>query len=158
MSNKFFTYENNPQLLDILKTFKRPLIFTNGVFDIIHVGHVKYLQASKNLGSSLIVGVNSNKSVKLLEKGPHRPINSELDRAEIISSLSMVDFCVIFDDQTPIKLIDIIKPNIYTKGDDYNMNTISYSDKLEKMKIDIHFIPLIKGKSSTEIIKKITNI
>ena len=126
-----------------------------GVFDIIHVGHIKYLQASKNLGSSLVVGINSDKSAKSLEKGPNRPINSENDRAAIVSSLEMVDLCVIFDDKTPMKLIRSIKPDTYTKGDDYDMDTISYSDQLQRMNINIKFIQTVKGKSSTKIIKKI---
>ena len=142
-------------LEDLLNKLPRPIVFTNGVFDILHLGHIKYLINSKNLGSSLIVGINSNSSTKRLGKGTDRPINDEIDRALIVSSLKSVDFCIIFDDSTPEKLIKIIKPNIYTKGEDYDKCSIPYLSTLEKLDIKIYFLPFIKGKSTTMIIDKI---
>ena len=139
----------------LINKLPRPIVFTNGVFDILHLGHIKYLINSKNLGSSLIVGINSNNSTKLLGKGTDRPINDEIDRALIVSSLKPVDLCIIFDDSTPEKLIKTIKPNIYTKGEDYDKSSIPYLSTLEKLDIKIYFLPFIKGKSSTMIIDKI---
>ena len=139
----------------LINKLPRPIVFTNGVFDILHLGHIKYLINSKNLGSSLIVGINSNNSTKLLGKSPDRPINDEIDRALIVSSLKPVDLCIIFDDSTPEKLIKTIKPNIYTKGEDYDKSSIPYLSILEKLDIKIYFLPFIKGKSSTMIIDKI---
>ena len=150
-------FSDKLDIVNITEKLAKPIVFTNGVFDILHSGHVNYLKSSKKLGSSLIVGINSNKSTKKLSKGLDRPIIDEKDRAEIISSLKSVDLCIIFDELTPDNLIREINPDIYTKGEDYNMNDISYVNTLNLLKIKTYFIPLIKNKSSTLIIDKIRN-
>ena len=157
MNKVFYSNHEDRILLDAVNKLPRPIVFTNGVFDILHIGHIKYLQESKRYGSSLIVGVNSDKSVKLLNKGPERPINPEKQRAEIITSLKMVDLCIIFNESNPLNLIKLIIPDIYTKGKDYNLKAIQYSQKLKEMKIKINFIPLVEGVSSTNIINKLKN-
>ncbi len=150
-------FSDKSDVVNITEKLAKPIVFTNGVFDILHSGHVNYLKNSKKLGASLIVGINSNKSTKKLSKGLDRPIIDEKDRAEIISSLKSVDLCIIFNELTPDKLIREINPDIYTKGEDYNMNDISYVNTLNLLKIKTYFIPLIKNKSSTLIINKIRN-
>ena len=150
-------FSDKSDILNITEKLAKPIVFTNGVFDILHSGHVNYLKNSKKLGASLIVGINSNKSTKKLSKGLDRPIIDEKDRAEIISSLKSVDLCIIFNELTPENLIKKINPDIYTKGKDYNMNDISYVNTLNLLKIKTYFIPLIKNKSSTLIIDKIRN-
>jgi D-glycero-beta-D-manno-heptose 1-phosphate adenylyltransferase len=156
----FFVYPTNIQndlkkLKNIIINLPKPIVFTNGVFDILHIGHIKYLQESKKLGSSLVVGVNSDESTKLLNKGAERPINPYEERAKVIASLKMVDLSIIFREQTPLSLIDFVMPQIYTKGNDYNLQTIEYSDHLKSKGIKIKFIPLIKDKSSTNVLKKL---
>lgn len=129
------------------------IIFTNGCFDILHSGHVKYLEESKKLGDILIVGLNSNNSVSLL-KGQNRPINDEIDRALIISSLKPVDYVVIFNEETPFNLIKLINPNVLVKGGDYIGKKIVGADVVEEVKI----IDLIKGKSTSKTIDKIKRV
>ena len=150
-------FSDKLDIVNITEKLAKPIVFTNGVFDILHSGHVNYLKNSKKLGASLIVGINSNKSTKKLSKGLDRPIIDEKDRAEIVSSLKSVDLCIIFDELTPDNLIREINPDIYTKGEDYNMNDIAYVNTLNLLKIKTYFIPLIKNKSSTLIIDKIRN-
>ena len=157
---QYFTYKDgvqndNKNLQTIISSLPKPIVFTNGVFDILHIGHVKYLYESKKFGGSLIVGINSDESTKLLNKGPQRPINPHKERAKIISSLKMVDMTIIFDEETPINLIKLIMPQIYTKGEDYNLQTIPFLDVLKQHNIETKFIPLIKGKASTNLINKI---
>ncbi len=150
-------FSDKSDIVNITEKLAKPIVFTNGVFDILHSGHVNYLKNSKKLGASLIVGINSNKSTKKLSKGLDRPIIDEKDRAEIVSSLKSVDLCIIFDELTPDNLIREINPDIYTKGEDYNMNDIAYVNTLNLLKIKTYFIPLINNKSSTLIIDKIRN-
>ena len=127
---------------------------TNGCFDILHTGHVRYLQKTKSLADFSIVMLNSDKSVKLI-KGDSRPINSELDRAEILSALSSVDYVVLFEERSPADLLEKIKPDIYTKGADYTIETLPERDIVEKCGIRVEFIEFVQGKSTTGIINKI---
>jgi D-beta-D-heptose 7-phosphate kinase / D-beta-D-heptose 1-phosphate adenosyltransferase len=133
-----------------LKDKDKKIIFTNGCFDILHAGHVKYLEQSKNLGDILIIGLNSNHSVSLL-KGDQRPINDEMDRAIILSSLKSVDYVVIFDEDTPYNLIKAIKPHILVKGGDYKGKRVVGDDIANELK----YINFIKNKSTTKLIEKI---
>ena len=132
------------------KTF----VVTNGCFDILHVGHVRYLQKTKKYADYLIVMLNSDASVKSI-KGPDRPINCEADRAEILSSLSCVDYVVLFDENSPAKLLESIKPDVYTKGADYTLETLPERDIVIKNNIRVEFIDFVQGKSTTNVIKKI---
>jgi len=132
------------------KTF----VVTNGCFDILHVGHVRYLQKTKSLADFSIVMLNSDKSVKMI-KGDSRPINNEQDRAEILNALSCVDYVVLFDEKSPAELLEKIKPNIYTKGADYTLETLPERDIVKRNNIKVEFIEFVQGKSTTNIINKI---
>lgn len=138
------------------------IVFTNGVFDILHVGHVTYLQAAKKLGDRLVVGLNSDESVRRLNKGPERPIHSEGDRQLVLEALSSVDAVIVFNDDTPAALIQQVGPHVLVKGGDYDpmctdVNDASYivgSDWVREHHGIVQVIPLVKGHSTTEIIKK----
>ena len=132
------------------KTF----VVTNGCFDILHVGHVRYLNKTKEFADKLIVMLNSDISVKSI-KGDSRPINCEADRAEILSSLSCVDYVVLFDEKSPAKLLEDIKPDVYTKGADYTLETLPERDIVLRNNIKVEFIEFVQGKSTTNVIKKI---
>jgi len=121
-------------IVNELKNKGKKIVFTNGCFDILHLGHVKYLEAAKNLGDILILGLNSNKSVKRL-KGKNRPINNQSDRAYILASLEVVDYVVIFDEDTPINLIKLIQPDVLTKGKDYEDQYIVGQDVAKELKL-----------------------
>jgi len=139
--------------LDIKKQGKT-MVFTNGCFDILHIGHVRYLKESAKFGDYLIIGLNSDSSVKRL-KGETRPINNESDRAELLSELGFVDYVVIFDEDTPQNLLDEIKPDVYTKGADYTLDTLPEAKIVLKNGGRVEFINLVEGKSTTNVIKKI---
>ena len=134
------------------KTF----VATNGCFDILHVGHVRYLQKTKTLADFSIVMLNSDKSVKLI-KGETRPINNQNDRAEILTALSCVDYVVLFEERSPAELLEKIKPDIYTKGADYTLETLPEREIVERNGIKVEFIEFVQGKSTTNIINKINN-
>jgi len=140
-------------IVNELKNKGKKIVFTNGCFDILHLGHVKYLEAAKNLGDILILGLNSNKSVKRL-KGKNRPINNQSDRAYILASLEVVDYVVIFDEDTPINLIKLIQPDVLTKGKDYEDQYIVGQDVAKELKL----INFIDGKSTSKTIKKIKDL
>lgn len=142
------------KLIDKLKAKNKKTVMTNGCFDILHAGHVRYLNKSKALGDVLIVGLNSDKSVKQL-KGDSRPINNEQDRAEVLSALEAVDYIIIFDEISPTKLLELVKPDIYTKGADYTVETLPEAKTVLGYGGEIKFIELVEGKSTTKIIDKI---
>lgn len=151
---KIIKKEEAKEIIDKLKKQNKKTVFTNGCFDILHVGHVRYLRESSKYGDILIVGLNSDISVKKI-KGDSRPINNENDRAEILAELECVDFVVIFDEESPSKLIDELKPDIYTKGADYSLETLPERDVVLKNNIEVKFIKFVEGKSTTNIIKTI---
>ena len=134
----------------------KTVVATNGCFDILHVGHVRYLQQTKSYADYSIVLLNSDKSVRSI-KGEGRPVNNESDRAEILTALSCVDFVVLFDEDSPADLLDEIKPDVYTKGADYTMETLPERDIMIRNNIKVEFIEFVDGKSTTNIIKKIEN-
>ncbi len=143
------------KLSENLKNQGKKIVFTNGCFDILHVGHVRYLKESSKYGDVMIVGLNSDSSVKRL-KGDSRPLNKELDRAEVLSALGFVDYVVIFEEDTPEELLNEIKPNIYTKGADYTLETLPEAKTVLKNGGKVEFITLVEGKSTTNIIKKMS--
>ncbi len=151
---KIIRKEEAKEIIDKLKKQNKKTVFTNGCFDILHVGHVRYLRESSKYGDILIVGLNSDISVKKI-KGDSRPINNENDRAEILAELECVDFVVIFNEESPSKLIDELKPDIYTKGADYSLETLPERDVVLKNNIEVKFIKFVEGKSTTNIIKTI---
>lgn len=134
--------------------YNQPTVFTNGVFDIIHPGHLTYLAEARSLGDRLIVGVNSDASVKRL-KGINRPIMSQEARAQLLASLFFVDGVVIFDEDTPLNLITKLKPDILVKGGDYTEETIVGAPEVRAYGGDVRVLPFIDGYSSTSIIDRI---
>ena len=136
-----------------LKSEGKTVVFTNGCFDILHAGHVRYLNAAKALGDSLVLGLNSDVSVKKL-KGVNRPINNENDRAEVLSALKAIDYVVIFDEETAENIVDEVKPDIYAKGGDYSIETLPEAKIVAKHGGKTVLVPLVEGKSSTNIINK----
>ena len=134
----------------------KTVVATNGCFDILHVGHVRYLQKTKSFADYSLILLNSDESVRSI-KGEGRPINNESDRAEILTALSCVDFVVLFDEDSPASLLDEIKPDVYTKGADYNMDTLPERDIMLKNGIKVEFIDFVEGKSTTNVINKINN-
>lgn len=151
---KLVQKEKLEDLIRYLRKQGKTIVVTNGCFDILHAGHVRYLKKSKEFGDVLIVGLNSDKSVKII-KGPKRPINNEQDRAEVLCALSSVDYVILFDEPSPRDLLEVIKPNIYTKGADYSLKTLPEADVVLKNNGWVEFIELVEGRSTTKIIDKI---
>ena len=129
------------------------VVFTNGCFDWLHVGHVRYLQEAQKLGQKLIVGVNSDASVKRL-KGPTRPVQTEADRAEILAALSCVDYAVIFDQDTPLELIKLCQPDVLVKGGDWKIDSIVGAEVVQARGGKVLSLSFVEGKSTTKLIEK----
>lgn len=127
---------------------------TNGCFDILHVGHVRYLQKTKTFADVLILALNSDKSVRAI-KGEGRPINNENDRAEVLSALECVDYVVLFDENSPAELLKFVKPDVYTKGADYTLETLPETKVVQGFGGRIEFIDFVEGKSTTNVIAQI---
>lgn len=136
-----------------LRFFGKKIVFTNGCFDLLHVGHVRYLQQARSLGDYLVVGVNSDASVKRL-KGPTRPVQNENDRSEILAALGCVDFSVMFIEDTPENLIKLVKPHILVKGGDWKIDQIVGADFVQSYGGQVMSLQFIDGKSTTKIIEK----
>lgn len=132
------------------------IVFTNGCFDILHVGHIQYLEQAADLGDVLVVGLNSDRSVRAL-KGTNRPINGEADRAKMLASLGCVDYVVIFDEDTPYALIKGVQPDILVKGGDYRVDEVVGRDIVEAKGGEVKILPFVEGKSTTGIIEKINS-
>lgn len=142
------------ELVKELKAQKKAIVFTNGCFDILHVGHVRYLQAAKQLGDVLILGLNSDVSVQAL-KGPGRPVNGQDDRAEVLAALAAVDHIVMFDEITAEQLIRTIQPAVYVKGGDYIIDELPEAGIVREYGGKIVLIPEVQGRSTTKLIKKL---
>ncbi|MDR3404006.1 MAG: adenylyltransferase/cytidyltransferase family protein [Chthoniobacter sp.] len=155
MSPKLQTPEQLAALRDEFAAAGKRLVFTNGCFDLLHVGHVRYLQAARALGDALLVAVNGDASVRAL-KGPTRPINNEQDRAEVLGALGCVDFLTIFHSERVTELVSAIRPQIYAKGGDYTVASLDPGERgaLEAVGAEIRILPLVPGKSTTSIIEK----
>jgi rfaE bifunctional protein nucleotidyltransferase chain/domain len=143
------------QLAARIAKLPRPLVFTNGVFDILHRGHASYLAQARALGASLVVGVNSDASVKMLGKGDDRPINSESDRQALLAALESVDMAVLFVEQTPVSLIEKIRPDIYVKGGDYEIDTLVETHLVKTWGGKAIAIPFLYERSTTGLLDKI---
>ena len=146
--------EDLQKLLNDLRIQNKKIVTTNGCFDILHVGHVRYLQKTKTFADVMIVCLNSDISVKKI-KGPDRPINNEDDRAEILCALECVDYVVMFDESSPENLLCEIKPDVHTKGADYTIETLPEAKSIIANGGRIEFINFVEGKSTTNVIKKI---
>lgn len=138
-----------------IATLPRPIVFTNGVFDVLHRGHVNYLHQAAALGGSLIVAVNSDASARLLGKGPDRPLNKAEDRAAVLAGLASVALVTFFDERTPVELIKEIRPDLYVKGGDYDMETLEETRVVRSWSGDALAIPFVDGYSTTSLVKRI---
>ena len=141
-------------LADQIHMAKQKIVFTNGCFDILHAGHVRYLKSARCFGDVLILGLNSDKSVRAL-KGEGRPINGEQDRVEVMGALKPVDYVVLFDEATAESLIEEIEPDVYVKGGDYSIDTLPEAKIVASYGGETKLMPMVPGCSSTNIINRI---
>ncbi len=148
------TRDNLSAFAAALRAHGQRIVFTNGCFDILHVGHVRYLGAARALGDCLVVGLNSDTSVRRL-KGPERPVNEEADRAEVLDALRAVDYVTIFDEPTAAELIEIIRPDVYVKGGDYTIATLPEAEIVRGYGGRVEFIDLVPERSTTRVIEKL---
>jgi rfaE bifunctional protein nucleotidyltransferase chain/domain len=151
---KIKSLEEIVQIRAQLRELGKKLVFTNGCFDILHAGHVRYLNQARSMGDALVVGVNSDRSVRKI-KGESRPIVSEEERAEVLAALACIDFVFIFDDPTPKRVIDAIVPDVLVKGADWGISEIVGRDTVENAGGSVLNIPLVEGTSTTEIIRRV---
>ncbi len=133
---------------------KAKVVLTNGCFDILHVGHLRTFKEAKAQGDILVVGLNSDQSIRGL-KGETRPIIPQDDRLELLAALEPIDYVTLFDEATAVRLIEIIKPQVYIKGGDYTLDSLPEKDVLIRYQVEVKFIPLVAGISTTELIKRI---
>ncbi len=138
-----------------LAALPRPLVFTNGVFDVLHRGHVAYLHAARQCGASLIVAVNSDASARGLGKGPDRPLNRDIDRALVLAGLAAVDAVTFFDEPTPCALLQRVRPEIYVKGGDYDMEALEETRLVRSWGGRSLAIPFVSGYSTTSLVQRI---
>lgn len=155
--DRLLTQEEMVKKIEELKKEGRKIVFTNGVFDILHIGHLTYLEEASRLGDVLIVGVNSDSSVKV-NKGDKRPINSEENRALMLLGTRFADYTVIFHEKTPEKLLDLLKPHIHVKGGDYKKEDLPETAVVEKNGGEVKVLSFVDNISTTEIIRKIIDV
>ncbi|RLB80406.1 MAG: D-glycero-beta-D-manno-heptose 1-phosphate adenylyltransferase [Deltaproteobacteria bacterium] len=154
MSEKIFKREDLKEKMEVLKKAGKIIVFTNGCFDLIHVGHVRYLQAAKAEGDVLVVGVNSDRSVRQI-KGPGRPVVSEDERTEVLAALGCVDFVTLFDEPDPLVTIECLMPDVLVKGADWTEDAIVGRDVVHANGGRVVRVPVTEGASTTRIIEKI---
>ncbi|MCX8081026.1 MAG: D-glycero-beta-D-manno-heptose 1-phosphate adenylyltransferase [Bacteroidia bacterium] len=155
LNKKIIQADEAARLVRSYNIFGKKVVFTNGCFDILHKGHVFYLAEARGLGHCLMVGLNSDNSVRKLNKGSERPINKEEDRALLLASLSFVDYVILFEEDTPLELIRKIQPDILVKGGDYTPDKVVGKDIVEKKGGSVVIIPYIEGYSTTQTIDKL---
>ena len=152
---KVMTREQLVPLLHAARTQGKRIVFTNGCFDLMHVGHTRYLQAAKDLGDLLVVGVNSDASVRSLNKSPDRPVVTEAQRAEVLAALGCVDYVAIFSEPDPLNLITAVQPDVLVKGGDWDIDRIIGRGVVEQRGGAVRTIPLVPGMSTTALIQRI---
>ena len=155
MSVKVMTRDELIPLLKAVRTQGKRLVFTNGCFDLMHIGHTRYLQAAKALGDVLVVGVNSDASVRSLNKAPDRPIVSEAQRAEVVAALGCVDYVILFNEPDPQSLIAALQPDVLVKGGDWAVERIVGREIVEARGGVVKTIPLVPDMSTTSLIQRI---
>jgi rfaE bifunctional protein nucleotidyltransferase chain/domain len=149
---KIVSREEAPRRLAALP---RPVVFTNGVFDVLHRGHATYLAQARALGASLVVALNTDASARRLGKGPDRPLNNEQDRAVMMAALESVSLVTWFDEDTPLELISELRPDLLVKGGDYDMDKLAETAVVRAYGGDVRAIPFVDGYSTTALVKKI---
>lgn len=156
---KIIAWDKLPEWRTAFRTNGKKLVVTNGCFDILHFGHVTYLEAARNFGHALLVGVNGDNSAREL-KGAGRPVNSENDRAAVLAALESVNGVCIFTEKTAVKFLERAQPDIYVKGGDYTLETLNQEERraVEQAGGKIAIIPLMPGKSTTALLKKISEL
>ena len=156
---KIVSWDNLPEWRSNLRKSGKQLVVTNGCFDLLHLGHVTYLESGRNLGGALLVGLNGDQSVRQL-KGEGRPVNSETDRAAVLAALESVDGVCIFSERTATRFLAAAQPDIYLKGGDYTLDTLNQEERrtVEKAGGKVVIIPFVPGKSTTELLKKISGL
>ena len=156
---KLISWEKLPAWRSALQTAGRRLVVTNGCFDLLHVGHVTYLEAARSLGDALLIGLNADQTVNAL-KGPGRPVNSEADRAMVLAALESVSGICIFAEPTATRFLSHARPDIYVKGGDYNLDTLDPDERrtVESAGGEIVIIPFVPGKSTTALLEKISRL
>ncbi|HRO45506.1 D-glycero-beta-D-manno-heptose 1-phosphate adenylyltransferase [Agriterribacter sp.] len=157
ISNKMLTFDGMRHQVRRWRLLDKSIVFTNGCFDILHEGHLEILSQSAALGDILVVGVNTDNSVKKL-KGENRPVNKELFRAKMLAALTIVDAVVLFDEPTPLELIRIIAPDTLVKGGDYAIDQVVGAEDVIKNGGEVKIVPLVKGYSTTALIQKIQEL
>ncbi len=155
--DKIYTRETLKKEIDRLRKEGKKIVFTNGCFDILHVGHTRYLEGAKKQGDVLVLGLNSDESVKAL-KGENRPLIPENERADVVAALESVDYVTIFPELTPLELIEYLKPDVIVKGGDWREEEVVGREAVEKWGGRVIIIPEIKGSSTTNIIEKIMKV
>jgi rfaE bifunctional protein nucleotidyltransferase chain/domain len=155
MSVKVMTRDQLAPLLQTARAQGKRIVFTNGCFDLMHVGHTRYLQAAKDLGDLLVVGINSDESVRSLNKAPDRPIVSELQRAEVVAALGCIDYVILFNEPDPQGLIAALQPDVLVKGGDWALERIVGREIVEARGGVVRTIPLVPGVSTTSLIERI---
>ncbi|NOS77359.1 MAG: D-glycero-beta-D-manno-heptose 1-phosphate adenylyltransferase [Nitrospira sp.] len=158
MPPKIVTKEQLVEQLQPLRAGGSRIVFTNGCFDLMHIGHTRYLQAAKALGDLLVVGVNSDESVRSLDKAPDRPIVPEAQRAEVVAALGCVDYVVVFSEPDPKALITAVQPDVLVKGGDWSLDRIIGRDVVEARGGLVRTIPLVPGFSTTALIHRIRSV
>jgi D-glycero-beta-D-manno-heptose 1-phosphate adenylyltransferase len=138
-----------------LAALPRPVVFSNGVFDVLHRGHVCYLAEARALGASLVLGLNSDASARLLGKGPDRPLNAQDDRAWVLAALESVSLVALFDESTPLELLKRVRPDLYVKGGDYDIETLAETALVRSWGGNAKSIPFVDGYSTTKLVTKI---
>jgi D-beta-D-heptose 7-phosphate kinase/D-beta-D-heptose 1-phosphate adenosyltransferase len=154
LREKIKTKEDLHRIVEDLKKKGKRIVFTNGCFDLLHLGHIRYLEKAKSLGDILVVGVNSDRSVQSL-KGPERPILPEEERAEILSGLECVDYITLFDGLTPLELISSLQPHILVKGGDWAKETTVGREVVERSGGEVVILPFVEGSSTSNLIETI---
>jgi rfaE bifunctional protein nucleotidyltransferase chain/domain len=155
LASKILSKEAALQIINLQKQDNKKIVFTNGCFDIIHPGHVDYLSQARDLGDFLVLGLNTDNSVKRLNKAPNRPINTENARAMVLAAMECVDAIVLFDEETPYDLIKFLSPDVLVKGDDYQVEKIVGYDIVKANGGKVVTIPFLEGFSTTKMIAKI---
>jgi D-glycero-beta-D-manno-heptose 1-phosphate adenylyltransferase len=157
--NKLVSWEQLPAWRTNLREREQKLVVTNGCFDILHLGHVTYLEEARNLGDALLIGLNGDDAVGAL-KGPGRPVNSESDRAAVLAALASVDGVCIFRERSATHFLSIAKPDIYVKGGDYTLESINQEERreVEKSGGKVFIMPIVPGKSTTALLQKIAKL